>query len=185
MEVIYQWRGVFVGVALFFAIVEVLFLLRLDRECQRALSIDKWMSVADGTGDRGKAEGEDEDPRSRFFEDPDKKLESLLRPQHGCFGLKFGFLQVMKPYFWPRGLLNKIRTIGTLFLMGGSKVCGIYSPLYIGYAVQTLSDEKVVPYRELIIYVTLSFSVSLWGFVCSTLLLYSFESAIAKPKSCR
>ena len=66
---------------------------------------------------------------------------------------------VMKPYFWPRGVYNKLRTISTFAVMAGSKVCGIYSPLYIGMAVQRLTDEKVVPYYELAMYAGLSFGV--------------------------
>ena len=37
---------------------------------------------------------------------------------------------VMKPYFWPRGAYNKLRTISTFAVMAGSKVCGIYAPLH-------------------------------------------------------
>ncbi|GBG24175.1 ABC transporter ATP-binding protein [Hondaea fermentalgiana] len=51
-----------------------------------------------------------------------------------------GLMRVMKPYFWPRGFMNKLRCLLTWVFLGLSKACNLASPLYIGKAVQELSE---------------------------------------------
>ena len=151
------WVGVFIALASAFAVVELIASMKLNAARRRSAQIEQLISDVD-TNVTG-SPSDHEDPRSRFFEDPAKRREKLLAPPRGLLGLGGGFLMVMKPYFWPRGAYNKLRTISTFAVMAGSKVCGIYAPLYIGRAVQTLTDEKRVPYFELAMYTGLSFGV--------------------------
>jgi len=51
-----------------------------------------------------------------------------------------GLMRVMKPYFWPRGFLNKVRCALTWVFLGLSKASNLMSPIYIGLAVQELSE---------------------------------------------
>ena len=37
--------------------------------------------------------------------------------------------QVLKPYFWPKGAVNRLRVFATWFCLIGSKVCNIFIPL--------------------------------------------------------
>lgn len=59
-------------------------------------------------------------------------------------------LMMLKPYFWPsatdcRGHLrssafwNRVRAIATWFCVFGSKVCGLVSPLFLGWATTSLA----------------------------------------------
>jgi len=51
-----------------------------------------------------------------------------------------GFLRVLKPYFWPRGTVNRIRATSTLGILGVSKVTNILAPLYIRHATNDLAS---------------------------------------------
>ena len=79
----------------------------------------------------------------------------LLEPQKGVSIV--GLWKIMRAYVWPQGLFSKFRIAATFAIMAGSKACSILSPLFIGMATQRLSDEGVVPYREIVIYTALSF----------------------------
>eukprot|EP00949_MAST-11_sp_MAST-11-sp1_P004787 g4787.t1 len=96
-----------------------------------------------------------EDPQGRFYDDPEKKRMQLLEPQKGVSIV--GLWKIMRAYVWPQGLFSKFRIAATFAIMAGSKACSILSPLFIGMATQRLSDEGVVPYREIVIYTALSF----------------------------
>ena len=86
----------------------------------------------------------------------DAKLRELLDPPRSSF---FGYWRIMRPYFWPTGVASKLRVLATFFVLGGSKACNLFSPLYIGAAAQTLSDGRV-PYREVGAYCGLRFASS-------------------------
>ena len=87
----------------------------------------------DSNGEKGTA------PASIVAEDPvlgtaNKKAElSTLQ----LFG-------VMKPYFWPKGMVNKFRCFATYFFLLTTKVCNLFAPLFIGRAVQKLADERPI-----------------------------------------
>ena len=68
-----------------------------------------------------------------------------------------GLWKIMRAYAWPNGCSSKIRIFFTFIIMAGAKLCSLLSPLYIGLATQKLADDKVVPYREIVIYCTLQF----------------------------
>lgn len=51
-----------------------------------------------------------------------------------------------KPYVWPdatdsSAVANRLRAIGTWFCVIASKVCGLYSPLYLGWASTALAHQ--------------------------------------------
>jgi len=52
----------------------------------------------------------------------------------------WGMFKVLKPYFSPKGILNKLRCALTFVFLGLSKTCNLLSPIFIGRAVQELSD---------------------------------------------
>jgi hypothetical protein len=100
-----------------------------------------------------------EDPRSRFFEDPEKKRAQLLKPQSdkSMWDNMSGLWKIMQAYAWPSGCTSKLRILITFVVMAGSKTCAILTPMYIGQATQRLSDEGVVPWHEIILYCSLQF----------------------------
>lgn len=100
-----------------------------------------------------------EDARSRFYDDPEKKRAQLLKPPSTMSTKDTfkGLWKIMRAYAWPNGCSSKIRIFFTFIIMAGSKLCSLLSPLYIGLATQKLADDKVVPYREIVIYCTLQF----------------------------
>jgi len=68
---------------------------------------------------------------------------------------------LLKPYFWPRGVLNKLRCIMTWVFLGISKAANLMSPIYIGRAVQKLSESGTVDgvvFRNIVIFCVLSFA---------------------------
>ena len=89
----------------------------------------------------------------------DAKLRELLDPQRSSL---FGYWRIMRPYFWPTGVASKLRVLATFFVLGGSKACNLFSPLYIGAAAQVLSDGRV-PYREVGAYCGLRFASSFFS----------------------
>ena len=115
-----------------------------------------------------KSEKSEEDPRSRFYDDPEKiRLELLSATGVQVNGEKrrpSNLLQevvvywtIMKPYFWPNGLTSKVRILFTFLIMIGSKLCSILSPIFIGQAVQRLSDSGEIPVLEITLYASLKF----------------------------
>lgn len=68
-----------------------------------------------------------------------------------------GLWKIMQAYVWPAGICPKLRIFITFIVMGGSKISAILSPIYIGEAVQRLSDEGIVPYYEITMYCSLQF----------------------------
>ena len=50
--------------------------------------------------------------------------------------------QFMSPYFWPRGARNKLRCLITWTFLIGSKTANLLAPLFIGRAVQRLSEGR-------------------------------------------
>ena len=100
-----------------------------------------------------------EDPRSRFYEDPEKKRIQLLKPQStmSFYDSFKGLWTIMRAYVWPSGCSSKCRIFLTFVVMAGSKASAILAPMYIGEATQTLADEKKVPYHAITMYCTLQF----------------------------
>ena len=84
-----------------------------------------------------------EDPRSRFYEDPEKKRAQLLKPVSTMSTMDNfkGLWKIMRAYVWPSGCSSKVRIFATFIVMGGSKVCALLSPMYIGQATQILADQ--------------------------------------------
>jgi len=64
---------------------------------------------------------------------------------------------ILRPYFWPKGVTNKIRCVMTWVLLGSSKACNLLAPIFIGRAVQRLSDGDPASevYGEVVAYSTL------------------------------
>jgi len=56
----------------------------------------------------------------------------------------YGLYQVLRPYFWPDGSLNKFRCVMTWVFLGLSKVANLLSPIYIGRATESLHDDSDV-----------------------------------------
>jgi ABC-type transport system involved in Fe-S cluster assembly fused permease/ATPase subunit len=65
---------------------------------------------------------------------------------------KLQLLRVLKPYFWPDGLVNRIRVGITWLMLITSKATSIMAPLYIGYAVTQITDNGEIPYRNIVMY---------------------------------
>jgi hypothetical protein len=84
------------------------------------------------------------------------KIGALLKPRRSSLR---GIWKILRPYFHPKGIVSKLRTGLTFFVMAGSKTCNLLAPLYIGRAAQQLS-EGTVPYTALAAYCTLRFGSS-------------------------
>lgn len=72
---------------------------------------------------------------------------------------------LLKPYFWPNAtsdsaVKNRIRAIATWVCVIGSKVCGLYSPLFLGWASTSLAHSD---YRQTIIYSIAYCAISFLG----------------------
>jgi len=50
---------------------------------------------------------------------------------------------VLKPYFWPQGMANRVRAVGTLFILAVSKTCNIIAPLFLGTATNAITKGDV------------------------------------------
>jgi ATP-binding cassette, subfamily B, heavy metal transporter len=79
------------------------------------------------------------------------------------------FLKMLKPYFWPDASTtdasvfgNRVRAILTWICVIGSKVCGLVSPLYLGWATTSLAHQD---YRGTISYSIQYCVISLVGTV--------------------
>jgi ABC-type transport system involved in Fe-S cluster assembly fused permease/ATPase subunit len=66
--------------------------------------------------------------------------EAKARKRQSMFWRK-SFWQVLKPYFWPRGAMNKLRCLLTWAFLALSKATNLMSPIYMGYVVQALTDD--------------------------------------------
>ena len=86
----------------------------------------------------------------------ESRIRELVAPRQSSLR---GTMRILRPYFLPTGVVSKLRTSATFFVMAGSKACNLCAPLYIGQAAQTLSDGRV-PYKELAIYCGLRFGSS-------------------------
>ena len=86
------------------------------------------------------------------------KVADLLKPKPVVASFR-GYWRVLRAYFIPTGTLNKIRTLTTFAIMGGSKACNLLAPLYIGEAAQALAGGRV-PYAEVGVYCALRFGSS-------------------------
>eukprot|EP00756_Hemistasia_phaeocysticola_P044439 Hpha_TRINITY_DN1812_c0_g1::TRINITY_DN1812_c0_g1_i1::g.170536::m.170536/K06147/ABCB-BAC; ATP-binding cassette, subfamily B, bacterial len=51
-------------------------------------------------------------------------------------------LVILRPYFLPKGCINKVRAVLTWVAIIGAKVCNIYIPLLMGDVVSDLTDRK-------------------------------------------
>ena len=86
----------------------------------------------------------------------ESKIKLVLEPPRGSIA---GYARILKPYFWPHGIVHKLRTTLTFLVMAGSKACNLLAPLSIGAAAQKLSDGSV-PYTELAMYCGFRFGSS-------------------------
>ena len=50
------------------------------------------------------------------------------------------YWRLLKPYFWPKGVLNKLRCFSTWLFLGLSRAANLVSPLFIGSAVTKLAS---------------------------------------------
>lgn len=48
---------------------------------------------------------------------------------------------LLKSYFFPKGCLNKLRCLATFVFLAGSRGCNLLSPIFIGLAVDELSQD--------------------------------------------
>lgn len=64
-------------------------------------------------------------------------------------------LKVLKPYFYPKGWLNKLRCVLTYMLLFSAKACNLFAPLFIGQAVQSLSEGDEAVYSQVGTYCSL------------------------------
>jgi len=132
---------IFFAVAM--AVVELLLCSRCMALSRRCAAVHELSSKATTSPDAEKASYE-------------TKLQLLLHPPPSSIR---GTMKILQPYFWPAGIVNKLRTFATFLIMGGSKACNLFAPLAIGAAAQTLSDGAV-PYRELSTYCAFRFGSS-------------------------
>ena len=49
--------------------------------------------------------------------------------------------KVLKPYFWPDGVVNKVRCLLTWVFLAMSKTCGLLVPIFMGKAIQELTQN--------------------------------------------
>ena len=68
-------------------------------------------------------------------------------------------LSVLRPYFWPRGTLNKVQALSTYLLLGLSKACGVVSPIFIGAASESLIRGEV-DYTNIALYAATALGTS-------------------------
>jgi len=94
-------------------------------------------------------EGEDKNEENK---EPEKKSISMWK-----------LLGLLKPYFWPKGCLNKIRCFLTWVFVALSKVASLYSPILIGNAVTKLSDPDSFSRREIYKDIALYCMITLLG----------------------
>jgi len=65
--------------------------------------------------------------------------------------------KMLRPYFWPDGLGPRLSVFLTWAALIGSKVSSIIGPLYIGYAVSSLVNDNIVPWKYIIVYCLFQF----------------------------
>jgi ABC-type transport system involved in Fe-S cluster assembly fused permease/ATPase subunit len=66
-------------------------------------------------------------------------------------------LRILKPYFWPAGVWNRLLILATWGLMGAGKACGVVAPLFLADAVNQLQATPAeAPYGNLAIFTALS-----------------------------
>lgn len=60
------------------------------------------------------------------------------------------FAQMLRPYFWPDGAINKVRAVTTWACVVSSKGCGLVAPLFLGWATTALAhaDYRMTVYHS-------------------------------------
>lgn len=96
---------IFFAVAM--AVVELLLCSRCMALSRRCAAVHELSSKATTSPDAEKASYE-------------TKLQLLLHPPPSSIR---GTMKILQPYFWPAGIVNKLRTFATFLIMGGSKAC--------------------------------------------------------------
>ena len=66
------------------------------------------------------------------------------------------FLNILKPYFVPKNLLDRIRASACFACLGAAKVCSIMGPVYLGNATDQLAAGHF-PVKALILFCSLAF----------------------------
>lgn len=89
--------------------------------------------------------------------------ESATGPGAGPSGQvsRWNLLKVLGPYFWPKGMRNRVRVMSTWLCVGLSKTSNILGPLYIARAVNELRTGTV-DYMAIGTYAVLAFSYVFW-----------------------
>jgi ABC-type multidrug transport system fused ATPase/permease subunit len=59
---------------------------------------------------------------------------------------------VLKPYFLPEGLQHRLLVAVTWACLLASKLANLWAPLYLGSAIQQLSESKTLPLAEIVLY---------------------------------
>ena len=105
---------------------------------------------------KGHEETGAQQPAAAKEEDEDKvpEMEQLS---------KWELAKLLKPYFWPDGWMNRIRCMLTFVFLGGSKVCSLMAPIFVGRAVQKLTNgtELRLIYIDLVAYTCLNLGTRL------------------------
>eukprot|EP00667_Euglena_gracilis_P000795 EG_transcript_795 len=81
------------------------------------------------------------------------KAPEQARKQRAMYRSVF---KIFKPYFWPDGIVNRLRVMSTWVFLGVSKGTNIVAPLYFSMAVQQLTNDKTLPYGYIAIFSGLS-----------------------------
>jgi len=76
---------------------------------------------------------------------------------------------LLRPYFWPEGVMPRVKVALTWAALVASKVFSIIAPLFIGMAVDQLTSEETTPYGYLSLYC---------GFLFGSILLKQLQNAI-------
>lgn len=70
--------------------------------------------------------------------------------------------RVLRPYFWPDGALNRFRAVMCFFILGCSKTANILAPIFIGRAINKLSEENRVPVADIVAYCSACARTAVW-----------------------
>ena len=96
-----------------------------------------------------------------------RQLPQVIRRETGTSKKRLSrkaILTLLKPYFWPdktedcSAMANRLRAIVTWLCVIGSKVCGLFSPLYLGWATTSLAhSDYASTIRNVVLYSVVSF----------------------------
>lgn len=96
---------------------------------------------------------------------------------------KWAMAKILKPYFWPVSIWGKIRCGLTWVFLGISKATNLFSPIYIGRAVQKLTDKDAdldAIYEDILWYSLLSLASKIFRELQSVVYLRVKQHAYAE-----